>query len=483
MWIVDQLYDGLVELTADLKVVPCLATSWELDSSLTTYTFHLRRDVQFTTGRPLTARDVQFSLERLRDSTVISSGGWILESVQPGGIKAVDDSTLVIQLIQAYPPFLGLLTTAYASVMDANEALKPGWEARTDVIGSGPFQLAWWLPDAGIVMHRNEAYWEVDEAGSSLPYLEAVHVDVLQDMGGEFLGLTQGRYDFISGLHPAYMETLLDEYGELRPDFQQALTLDHVPFLKTDYIGVVLHGAQTPEALNNPLVRRAMSAAIDRAGLVRHLRRNSVTPTDHFVPPSMLERPMSTPTVQMDSAKHWLELAGYPEGKGVGDIVLSTTSDYVDICAALQHDWAQLGLRVEVDVVPAAMHRERVAQGETALFYKSWLADHADAENFLGLFVEANFSPHGPNYTHHASEEYERLFAAAMAEVSDASKRRQLYGRLDSIVHASMPVMPLFHDRVTHVLSRQVKGWSIHPVNRLDLRRVRKANLPETGWN
>ena len=169
MWIVDQLYDGLVELTADLKVVPCLATSWELDSSLTTYTFHLRRDVQFTTGRPLTARDVQFSLERLRDSTVISSGGWILESVQPGGIKAVDDSTLVIQLIQAYPPFLGLLTTAYASVMDANEARKPGWEARTDVIGSGPFQLAWWLPDAGIVMHRNEAYWEVDEAGSSLP--------------------------------------------------------------------------------------------------------------------------------------------------------------------------------------------------------------------------------------------------------------------------------------------------------------------------
>ena len=63
---------------------------------------------------------------------------------------------------------------------------------------------------------QNDGYWERDEEGNPLPYLEAIHVDVVQDMGAEFLGLTQGRYDFISGLHPAYMETLLDEEGKLR---------------------------------------------------------------------------------------------------------------------------------------------------------------------------------------------------------------------------------------------------------------------------
>ena len=77
---------------------------------------------------------------------------------------------------------------------------------------------------------------------------QAIHVDVVQDMGAEFLGLTQGRYDFISSLHPAYMETLLDEEGKLRTRFEGQLRHEHRPFLKTDYVGIRLdvpntHGA------------------------------------------------------------------------------------------------------------------------------------------------------------------------------------------------------------------------------------------------
>ena len=137
-------------------------------------------------------------------------------------------------------------------------------------------------------MHRNELYWERDDEGNRLPYLEAIHVDVVQDMGAEFLGLTQGRYDFISGLHPAYMETLLDEEGELRARFEATLRHEHRPFLKTDYLGIRLDGKQTPAALRDVRVRQAMSLALDRHGLAKHLRRNAVTPTDHFVPPTML---------------------------------------------------------------------------------------------------------------------------------------------------------------------------------------------------
>ena len=105
MWVVDQLYDGLVELTPDLEVVPCLARSWTFNDSSLTYRFKLRDDVLFTTGRRLTAADVVASLERLRDPQVISSGGWILDAVVPGGIVAVNDSILDIQLNKPYPPF------------------------------------------------------------------------------------------------------------------------------------------------------------------------------------------------------------------------------------------------------------------------------------------------------------------------------------------------------------------------------------------
>jgi ABC-type transport system substrate-binding protein len=476
MWVVDQLYDGLVELTPSLEVAPCLATSWTFNDSLLTYRFVLREGAQFTTGRPVTAHDVVASLERLRDPEVLSSGGWILEAVAEGGIVAVDSGTVDIQLTRPYPPFLGLLTTAYGSILDAQEARVLGPSLRDTPAGSGPFKLAWWVPDAGLVLHRNELYWERDSEGQTLPYLEAVHVDVVQDMGAEFLGLTQGRYDFISGLHPAYMETLLDEQGELRETYTAFLRHEYVPFLKTDYLGVVLDGTATPEALRDGRVRRAMSLALDRHGLAKHLRRNSVAPTDHFVPPSMLG--MSEPHhVEQDlaAARELLAQAGYPEGRGVGEVVLSTTSDYVDMCAAFQHDWAALGLDVKIDVVPASVHRERVAQGETSMFYKSWLADHADAENFLGLFVETNFSPNGPNYTHYRNPAYERGFSQALGEAQNASQRLRNYVVLDSLIHRDMPVIPLFHDRVTHILSGRVTGWEIHPVNRLDLRRVRKV--------
>ena len=126
--------------------------------------------------------------------------------------------------------------------------------------------------------------------------------------------------------------------------------------------------------------------ALDREGLARHLRRNAVTPTDHFVPPSMLGKEDVAPVPQrLDEARQFLAEAGYPGGEGIGPIALSTTSDYVDMCAAFQHDWAKLGLDVQVDVVPASVHRERVAQGEVAMFYKSWLADTPMRRTFWGF--------------------------------------------------------------------------------------------------
>ena len=476
MWVVDQLYDGLVELNAELDVVPCVAESWEVNPETHTYTFHLRPGIAFASGRPVEASDVVFSLERLRDPSVVSSGGWILDAVVQKGIRAVDDNTVEIQLSHAYPPFLGLLTTAYGAVVDREHAQTEGVSLRDQPGGTGPFVLKWWLEDAGLVLHPNPTYWERDEEGHALPYLDAVHIDVVQDMGSEFLGLTQGRYDFISGLHPSFMETLLDEEGGLRLSFAEELRLEHVPFLKTDYLGVVLDGSQTPPALKKPMVRQALSLALDRPSLVRHLRRNSVSATDRFVPPSMLGRADPRPVhLDLDSAKALLAAAGHADGKGVGTLVVSTTSDYADLCSAMQHDWTALGLDVQIDVLPSSVLRERVAQGEVAVFYKSWLADHPDAENFLGLFVKANFSPGGPNYTHHHNSEFEAMYQEALSLSDDDEARRALYMAMDSLVHREMPVIPLFHDRVNHVLRQDVTGWAISPVNRLDLRRVKKG--------
>ena len=144
------------------------------------------------------------------------------------------------------------------------------------------FNVAWSVEDVALVLHKNTNYWEKDEAGNSLPYLDAVHIDFVPDMGSEYLGLIQGRYDFMSGLHPAYMEDLMTQNGALSQKHKATLELHRVPFLKTDYVGVLI------DSISDVRVRKALSLSIDRAGIARNLRRGSVQPSDRFIPPSML---------------------------------------------------------------------------------------------------------------------------------------------------------------------------------------------------
>ena len=471
MWVVDQMYDGLVELNSDLELVPCLAESWEIDSGKV-FTFKLRQGVKFASGREVTAKDVVYSLNRLLDSEVASSGSWILESVEIGGIRALEEDVVEIRLKSAFPPFLGLLSTPYASVVDSGFS----GDLRSESAGTGPFFLKYWVEDVALVMHKNPNYWEVDEEGIQLPYLEAVHIDFVPDMGSEYLGLIQGRYDFISGLHPAYMEDLMDENGDLSPKHRDYLELVRTPFLKTDYLGILV-GDDLENMEGSPLlndkVRKALSYAIDRKSIARVLRRNAVLPSDHFVPPSLPGASNYTkPVFDLIIASELLDDAGYAEGEGMPEITISTTSDYVDLCAAIQSSWEKLGLEVNIDVAPSSVHRERVATSKVEIFQKSWLADYADAENFLGLFKKSNFAPGGPNYTHFFSLEFEGYYQTAMTESRD-SLRYELYEKMDSIVYSAMPVLPLFHDQVTHFISVDVKDWVVSPVNRLDLRRVK----------
>ena len=489
MWVVDQLYDGLVELDANLNVQPLIAESYYAEEEGTKWVFVLRDDVRFAAhpdvpglaaGRRLTAQDVVFSLNRLRDPQVASSGRWILDALDTSsegeGLVARGVDTVEFILKQPFPPFLGLLATAYANVVSPEAVAYFGEDFRRNPVGSGPFKLAWWLEDVACVLHRNEGYWERDEAGKELPYLEAIHISFAADMGAEYQGLLQGKFDFMSGLHPAYMEELLEADGSLREEHASAVRMETTPFLKTDYIGFFVEpGEESWLPWQDEAVRNALSLAIDREGIARSLRRGTVVPTRDFVPPALVGRSAPRPIAYaVERARAALDSVATVNPRPWPELVLSTTSDYTDLCAALQYQWEAVGMKVRIDVVAPATHRERVANGKAVAFRKSWLADYPDAENFLSLFRTANHAPSGPNYTHYSDAGFDARLDAAMAE-PDASERMVLYGDLNEMVSEALPLIPLFHDQVTHFVRHDVQGWEINSVNRLDLRRVRKT--------
>ena len=124
-----------------------------------------------------------------------------------------------------------------------------------------------------------------------------------------------------------------------------------------------------------------------------------------------------------------------------------------------------------MDVNPPAALREQIAQGRSAWFRGSWVADYPDAENYLALFHSPNRAPAGPNYTHFSSPAFDRLYLRARAE-TDPAVRDALYRQMDSLVMAEAPVMVLYYDQILHFTHPRVKGLRTNAMNTLDLRRV-----------
>ena len=213
IWATNQLFNGLVQMDENLNVKPCIANSWEITDSATVYTFSLRNDVRFhkdilfgkDSTRTVTAEDFAYSFRRLQDPKIASPGSWVLNKVD--SFRALNDSIFQIKLKQAFPAFLGLLTMKYCSVVPKEIVEQYGNQFRSHPIGTGPFQFKHWEENIKLVFRKNPDYFEKDENGNKLPYLEAVAVTFLPDKQSEFLQFAQGEWKVMSSDHPPDQRT------------------------------------------------------------------------------------------------------------------------------------------------------------------------------------------------------------------------------------------------------------------------------------
>ncbi|TVR40261.1 MAG: ABC transporter substrate-binding protein [Cryomorphaceae bacterium] len=490
IWAVHQLFNSLVELDSNMLVQPSVAESWEISEDGRVYTFRLRDDVFFHNhqlfpdgkGRKVTAHDFAYSFNRLRSPELASPGAWVLSWLadQPsGGVEVPEDRTLVLYLKAPFPPFLGMLSMKYCSVVPHEVADHYGADFRVHPVGTGPFQLQAWVEDTKLVMKRNEQYFERDERGQPLPYLDGVAVSFTRDAGAEFLELLKGGFDMISGLHSSYKDELLDPFGDLNAAYRKHLYLQKQPFLKTDYLGFLVDEnlpAVKESPLRNKLVRQSLNLGIDRGLMVQHLRNNIYRPaTSGFIPygmPGFDPNRVKGYDRDLDRARALLREAGYSSGKELGTITLSTTSDYVDLCEFVQSQLEDLDVKIKVDVLPAGTHATYTAEGKLSFFRKSWLADYGDAENFLSVFYSPNHAPGGPNYTRFSNKLFDEWYEQSM-EIQSLEERLALYQRMDSLMMEEAPILPLYYDVVVRFVRKNVQGLRSNAMNLLDLRRVR----------
>ncbi|MDB5143732.1 MAG: transporter substrate-binding protein [Mucilaginibacter sp.] len=490
IWMDNQLYNGLLQVDDSLKIQPCIAKSWQISPDGLLYTFHLRNDVYFHNdplfakgvGRKAVAADFVYSFGRLIDPKVASSGSWIFSDKVESkrSFIALNDTTFQIKLRQPFPPLLTLLTAQYASVVPHEVVDFYGKDFRNHPIGTGPFKFKYWKEGEVMVFLKNDKYWEKDKNGNRMPYLDAIRATFIGDKQTAFMEFVTDKLDFLNDIDGSYRDDILTKSGQVTQKYKGKFTLNSAPYLNTMYLGMLVDSS-LPIVKHSPLkilkIRQAINYSIDKQKMIKYLRNSLATAGDAgFIPagmPGFDAQKVKGYSYNPDKARELLWDAGFPNGKGLPEILLTTTVGYRDLIEYVQGQLDQVGIRTRVEITQGASLRELVSKNGVNFFYGSWIADYPDAENYLSVFYSKNKIPWGPNYTGFNNKQFDRLFEQSYHEPNDA-KRYALYQQMDNLVMQQSPVVILYYDKLVNLYQNSIKGYSKNALNLLVLKRVVK---------
>ena len=211
--------------------------------------------------------------------------------------------------------------------------------------------------------------------------------------------------------------------------------------------------------------------------MLRYLRNNIGTPGNYgMIPlglPSFDSAKMFGYSYDPDKSRQLLAEAGFLDLASLPEITLTSNSEYLDLCKYIQHQLGEIGISIKINVNPPASLKELKAQAKLQFFRASWIADYADAENYLSLFYSKNFCPKGPNYTHFSNNEFDKLYEDAQLQVNDSLRYIQ-YQKMSNLIMEESPVIILYYDRVLRFMQNNIYGLESNAMNLLTLKNVKK---------
>jgi ABC-type transport system substrate-binding protein len=459
-WSFEQaIFDMLVRYgDADVELHPDAATSWEASPDATTFTFHLRHDLRFSTGRAVTAEDFKYEIERVIDPATRSKGMEYYQSIAGSaefsahraahvdGIQTPDPWTIVFHLSGPDPIFPHKLTMPFAAAVPREVAEKWGEDFSRHVVGSGAFKLREWIAGQRIVLEKNPYYFQKD-----LPRLDGV-VE-LTGVGDEleWLKFESGEVD-VGAIPPAEFPYVM-KTPKLR-----ALTLKQTT-VTTDYLGM---NCQMPP-FNDIRVRQAMNYAIDKHKLVEVLNGRGIV-ANEVLPPNLPGYDPALHGYDYDPAKArtLLEQARYPFDT-TPTIWMRADRTTMMLAESIQQDLALVGINILLKPVAWGPLLEAIRQPKNVqLFMSGWEADFPDPENFLTVLLST--PQWGSNNDAFYSNPFVDALLAQAAPLADMQRRYALYNDAQRIVVGEAPWVFLFYP-VSYVIRQPwVHGYVLNPM-------------------
>lgn len=475
--ILNNVMEGLYRLDADNNPQPAMAESVDISDDELTYTFHLRDGIKWSNGEEVTAHDFVFSWLRALHPDTAGSYSFIISDYIKGaeayangeateeevGIKALNDKTLIVELNDPTPFFLGL--TAFATYFPLNEDFinEVGDQFALDhesILYNGPFVLTEYDQAVGVKMEKNEHYWDIENVE-----VDEISMRVIKEKSTELNLYESGELDRIT-LSSNDVDEFRDseEYGTV-----------------TEFTSWYLQFNLGKEPFDNFNIRKAFQLAYDPKLLATNVLNNGSEPAYSLLPPGMHGvdgqpfRDIAGEVIEPDfeKAKEYLEKGLEEIGGELPPIELLTADDTVakDTATFVQSQLKEnLGVDVSIVTKPYSGRLDSMREDDYQFVISKWGADYNDAMTYLALWVGEPAIPFRGNYH---NPEYMNLVYKAQEE-KDEHKRIEMLMEAERILLEEDAVLgPLYYEGSAYLQKSYIKNLVLHPYGaRLDLKYV-----------
>jgi peptide/nickel transport system substrate-binding protein len=440
---IDELiFDALLTRDEHLNVQPGLAERWDIPDPLT-YVFHLHQGVTFHDGRPLTSRDVKWTLDSLLTGKIRSTKSAAYRFVDH--VDAPDELTAVFHLKEPNATLLWNLSEGASGIVPYGSLD----EVTGKPIGSGPFRFVSAEQDKEVILERNDSYW------GAKARLARVRFTVVPDATTRALELRKGSADAAINAFGADTVVALEREPKLQIERAPGTVLSYLAFNLRDPV------------LRDIRVRQAIAYAIDRAPLLKYIWRGFAEPALSVLPPQSwaYDSDVAAYPHNPENARRMLDAAGYAVRDGVRfHLTMKTSTEESTrlLAAVLQQQLRDVGIALDIRTYEFATFFADVTSGSFQLYSLRWVGGNEDPDIFEYSFHSHRFPPQGANRGFYSNPSVDSMIDEARRETDQAARKR-LYFKVQETLADEEPYINLWYFDNVLVHNKRVRNVTLNP--------------------
>ena len=443
IYTLDKIFEPLFVTNPKGELTPWLASSYKLSNGNKTVTFPLRPGVKFSNGKPLTAADVVFSINRSRHNAAgpLSFLDGAITSIGAAG------NSVVIHLSSPWAPIISDISVFANAIIPDNFGGKSEAEFFKAPIGTGPFTLSSFTPDAtSLTLKANPHYWQAGK-----PYLDEVEFLYVDNDNQRVLQIEGGQVNIIDTVPPANVASLKGN---------ASVTVEQFPAWEVD---LLVLNEKLPQYADRH-VRRAITYAINRPALVHAANFGTGLPAGSFFPPSLQYYSAATPVLAYSLTKAKAELAQskYPKGFSTKLLVDGGNQKFVTYAQIIKSQLAPLGIDVTITSLDHSAFESTFQKFDYDMFIDYAINDISDPDEMASFELDFKDGGSSSYWSSYDNPAVIKLVHQAEAEFN-STKRAALYAQIQSLVAEDAPFVPLDYPPYIYATSKSVQGFAVNP--------------------